>query len=364
VNQQFLNEVLQKAIEAGASDIHIGVGSPIRVRLDGTLRPLGYPPLRPADTLALALHVLQQAGRVTAASVAEYARTIRDEDCAYSAPGIGRFRVNICAQRSSMALVLRIIPHVIPTIDSLGLPEVVSEIALEERGLVLVTGITGSGKSTTLASMIGYINSQRSCKIVTIEDPIEFVYRDQQASIMQREVGSDTASFANAMRAALRQDPDVILVGEMRDRETIDIALKAAETGHLVLSTLHTTDAAKTLNRILSVFDLSEQGVLRLRLGDALRAIISQRLLPRASGKGRVPAIEVLRNTTTIKDCIQDEAKTHGIVDYIKAGRDQYGMQTFDQHLMALYEQGVISVEVAKAASTCPGDFERSLLYV
>jgi twitching motility protein PilT len=200
--------------------------------------------------------------------------------------------------------------------------------------------------------------------VVTIEDPIEYVYKDGMASILQREVGADTESFAKAMRAALRQDPDVILVGEMRDRETIDIALKAAETGHLVLSTVHTTDAPKTLTRIISVFDLAEQGVLRLRLADSLRAVISQRLIPRASGKGRIPAVEIMRTTATIKDCILNPDKTYALLDYVKTGRDQYGMQTFDQHLMELVDAEIITFDVAKNAATSPAEFERNLLYV
>jgi twitching motility protein PilT len=212
--------------------------------------------------------------------------------------------------------------------------------------------------------MIRYINRMRPCKIITIEDPIEFMYRDEKASILQREVGSDTESFAKAMRAALRQDPDVILVGEMRDRETIDIALKAAETGHLVLSTVHTTDAPKTLTRIISVFELAEQNVLRMRMADALKAVISQRLLPRADDRGRVPAVEIMRMTPTIKDCIMMPEKTGSILDYVKTGRDQYGMQTFDQHLMELHEAGAITFEVAKNAATSPAEFERNLLFV
>jgi twitching motility protein PilT len=360
----FLNELLLRAAQSGASDVHIGAGTPIRLRIGGKLHPVPGPPPKPQDTLEIALHILTQAGRVPQVSSNEYARTLKDEDCAYGAPGVGRFRVNICVQRGSVALVMRVIPTQIPTIDGLGLPPVIREIAAEERGLILVTGITGSGKSTTLAAMLGQINATKPCKVVTIEDPVEFVYRDGLASIMQREVGSDTPTFAQAMRAAMRQDPDVILVGEMRDQETIDIALKAGETGHLVLSTVHTADAPKTLNRLMSFFDGAEQQMIRIRLSDTLKAVISQRLLPRADGKGRVPAVEIMRSTTTIKDCILNPDKTHTIPDYIKSGREQYGMQSFDQHLMELLDAGILTMDIARNAATSPSEFERNLVFV
>jgi len=235
----------------------------------------------------------------------------------------------------------------------------VKKIAHEERGLVLVTGITGSGKSTTLAAMIREINHTRACKIITIEDPIEFLHREVKASVIQREVGSDATDFAVALRAALRQDPDIILVGEMRDRETIDIALKAAETGHLVLSTLHTTDAPRTIQRILSVFDLSEQLSLRQRLSEALKAVISQRLIPKIDGEGRIAVVELMIHTLMVQECIANPDKTGTIRDYIAQGRNQYGMQTFDQHLMDLYRENVIDMETAKSAASSPSDFER-----
>jgi twitching motility protein PilT len=278
-------------------------------------------------------------------------------------PGVSRFRVNICRQRGSFSIVLRIVPFSVPTIDLLGLPAVIKDIALEERGLVLVTGITGSGKSTSLASMIHLINETKPCKIVTIEDPIEYLHGEIKASIIQREVGLDTESFPAALRSALRQDPDVILVGEMRDPVTIEIALKAAETGHLVMSTLHTTDAPKTIHRIISAFDLSEQQAIRIRLGEALKAVISQRLLRRSDDGGRVAVLEIMRNTLTIKDCIENPEKTASIKDYMSTGRDQYGMQTFDQHLMELFNQGVIDIQTAKAAATSASDFERNVLF-
>jgi twitching motility protein PilT len=288
---------------------------------------------------------------------------LQDYDCSYMLPGIARFRVNICRQRGSFSVVLRVVPFSIPTIDALGLPEVIKDISLEERGLILVTGITGSGKSTTLASMINIINETKPCKIITIEDPIEYLHKEVKSSIIQREVGLDTESFSIALRGALRQDPDIILVGEMRDTVTIEIALKAAETGHLVLSTVHTTDASKTIHRIISAFELSEQQAIRVRVADALKAVISQRLLGRKDETGRVAVLEIMRNTLTIKDCIENPEKTDSIKDYMKSGRDQYGMQTFDQHLMDLYNEGVIDLEKAKAAATSASDFERNVVF-
>jgi len=358
-------ELLRSAVGTGASDVHITAGSPVRIRLKGQIVNLGQEPLTHQQTMAIALHILFQAGRIAPDTAPEiFARELTDEDCAYSVNGVGRFRVNICKQRGSAAVVLRVIATDVPTVEQLGLPDVIREISMEERGLILVTGATGSGKSTTLAAMIDLLNASRACKIVTIEDPIEFMYRDKKASIMQREVGNDTHTFSSAMRAALRQDPDVILVGEMRDRDTVDIALKAAETGHLVLSTVHTPDAPKSINRLISYCDVAEQTMLRLRLADTIKAIISQRLLPRKDGTGRIPAIEVMRATVSVKDCIADPEKTGSIIDFIKSGRDQYKMQTFDQHLMELYEQGMIDLDVAKAAASSPADFERNLVFV
>jgi twitching motility protein PilT len=240
---------------------------------------------------------------------------------------------------------------------------VIRDIAMEERGLVLITGVTGSGKSTTLAAMVREINLAKPAKIVTIEDPLEYLHREVKSSLIQREVGSDTESFARALRAALRQDPDVILVGEMRDRETIDIAIKAAETGHLVFSTLHTTDAPRTINRILSVFDLSEQQAVRLRLSETIRAVISQRLIRRCDQQGRVAVLEIMRSTLSIKDCIENPEKTATIKDFVAQGGDTYGMQTFDQHLMRLYNEGAIDMETAKSAATSAYDFERNIQF-
>jgi twitching motility protein PilT len=275
---------------------------------------------------------------------------------------VGRFRVNIYRQRNTFAVILRVIPFEVPTLESLGLPPVLREVASEERGLVLITGVTGSGKSSTLAAMINLINQTQRCHILTIEDPIEFMHKNQKASISQREIGLDTPGFNVALRAALRQDPDIILVGEMRDTETIDIALKATETGHLVFSTVHTTDAAKTVGRLISVFPSSEQNMVRIRLAENLKATVSQRLLVRKGGKGRVAALEILRMTKTIEECIKDPLKTHEIKDVIEAGRDTYGTQSFDQHLMELFNGGVIDFETAQSAATNPSDFERAVL--
>ncbi|MGH7582145.1 MAG: type IV pilus twitching motility protein PilT, partial [Gemmatimonadales bacterium] len=290
-------------------------------------------------------------------------RTLRELDCSYSLAGVGRFRVNVCSQRGSIAIVLRTIADAAPTFEQLGLPPVLAEIASEERGLVLLTGTTGSGKSSTLAAIVDYINRRRHKKIITIEDPIEFLHRDVKSNVMQRELGGDTDSFETALRAALRQDPDIIMIGEMRDRATIDIGLKAAETGHLVLSTVHTTDAPRTIARLVAVFDAYEQPVVRQRLSESLRAVVSQRLFPRADDNGRVLATEIMRNNGAIEDCIADPEKTSGIRDLLAAGREQYGTQTFDQHLMELYKGGLITLEVAKAGATIPADFERNLQF-
>src|SRR6202158_3034341 len=263
----------------------------------------------------------------------------QEVDLAYSVPGLGRFRCNIFQQRGTVGLVLRVIPMTIRTVEELGLPKVLKRIAEEERGLVLVTGTTGSGKSTTLAALIDHINQTRCAHVMTVEDPIEFLHRDQESIINQREVSVDTRSFAQALRSALRQDPDVILVGEMRDFETIETGLLAAETGHLVFSTLHTLDATETINRIISVFPPHQQKQIRLQLASVLKSVVSQRLMPKADGKGRAPAVEVLISTPFIRDCIVDKEKTHLIHGAISAGTSQYGMQSFDQSIFSLFEQ-------------------------
>ncbi len=356
------NQVLKLMAERDGSDLHISVGSGFRIRILGKLVPVPEAgPLTPSDIASIAAGIGLASGKCTQENLPQFIKGLTDFDCSYSVAGLGRYRVNIASQRRSLALVLRHIPYILPTIEGLRLPPVVADIALAERGLVLVTGITGSGKSTTLAAMINLINQTKHCKIVTIEDPIEFLYRDDKCIVAQRECGSDTDSFAKALRAALRQDPDIILVGEMRDRETIDIAIKAAETGHLVLSTVHTTDAPRTISRILSVFDPSEQPSVRLRLSETLLAVMSQRLLQRANGSGRIVACEILRHTKTIEECIAEPEKSHMIKEYIEKGRELYKMQTFDQHLTDLYREELITLETAKAAATSPADFERNL---
>jgi twitching motility protein PilT len=309
----------------------------------------------PAQTRQIAKHLLGERG------AEQDLDGLQECDTSYSIEGVARFRVNIYRQRGSLCCILRIIPREVPTVESLGIPTRVGEFADEERGLVLVTGATGSGKSSTLAALIERINRSRAAHILTIEDPIEFLYTNQKASISQREVGSDTRNFTQALRAALRQDPDVILVGEMRDAETIDIALKAAETGHLVLSTVHTTDAAKTVGRLLGTFPAEEQHGVRLRLADNLRGVVSQRLLPRRDGKGRVVASEIMVSTKTVQEYLKDVSKTADLKDVIEQGADQYGMQSFDQHLTTLLRNGEISLDVAKAAASNPADFERAL---
>jgi twitching motility protein PilT len=358
------NHVLRAMVEKDASDLHISVGSGFRVRIQGRLIPMPEAgPLSPGEIASIAGGILLAGRKCNKEQLPQVIEGLTDYDCSYSVPQLGRYRVNIASQRRSLTLVLRHIPYQLPTIESLGLPPVVADIAMAERGLVLVTGVTGSGKSTTLAAMINLINKTKQCKIVTIEDPIEFLYRDDKCSVTQRECGSDTESFAKALRAALRQDPDIILVGEMRDKETIDIAIKAAETGHLVLSTVHTTDAPKTIIRILSVFDPSEQASARLRLSETLQSVISQRLLRRADGRGRIVACEIMRWTLSIQECIADPDKTSDMKEFIEKGRELYKMQTFDQHLTELYQKQLIDLETAKAAATSAADFERNLQF-
>jgi twitching motility protein PilT len=285
-------------------------------------------------------------------------RKFQEVDLAYSVAGLGRFRANVFQQRGTVGLVLRVIPFGIRSIDDLGLPPVLKSIAQEERGLILVTGTTGSGKSTTLAAMIDHVNATRSAHIMTIEDPIEYLHRDYQSIVNQREVSVDTTSFAKALRSALRQDPDVILVGEMRDYETVETALNAAETGHLVFSTLHTLDATETVNRIISVFPPHQQRQVRIQLSSVLKAAISQRLMPRADGLGRVPAVEVMITTPFIRDCIVDKDRTSQIHSAIAAGTSQYGMQSFDQSIFSLYQQGLVTLEEALRWATNVDEFK------
>ena len=345
-----INDILKVAGERKASDVHLKVGSHPLIRVDGVLSPLvEFKRLMQEDTIAMAFSMMSTQQK-------EKFKQLLETDIAYSVPGLGRFRCSIFQQRGSVGLVLRLIPARILTVKELLLPQILEKIAEEERGLVLVTGTTGSGKSTSLAAMIDLINAIRNCHVVTIEDPIEFLHRDKKSIVNQREVDVDTRGFSVAMRSALRQDPDVILVGEMRDYETIETALLAAETGHLVLSTLHTLDATETVNRIITVFPPHQQKQIRIQLAAVLRAIISMRLLPRADGLGRVPAVEVLISTAYIRDCIEQKEKTKLIRDAIAAGTSQYGMQTFDQSLYILYKQGLITLEEALRRATNPDE--------
>jgi twitching motility protein PilT len=342
--------VLQEMIRRNGSDIHLKVGRPPTIRVDGELLPLDSPSLRPEDLKVLAEQLM------TPRQVKQFAEE-KECDFAIGVPGIGRFRVNVYQQRGSLCYAMRAIPYQARTIRELNLPTVCEEIAMKPRGLVLVTGVTGSGKSTALAAMIQHINESRRANVITIEDPIEFLHRDINCHINQREIGTDTANFAQALRRVLRQDPDVILIGEIRDLETLDTALKAADTGHLVFSTLHTTDATQTINRVLSFFPPHQQSEVRFSLASALQAVISLRLVPRSDRAGRIPACEVLINTAAVRDNIRDMEKMLNIPDLIKEGAVQYGMQSFDQSLMQHFSRGHISYESAVFFATSPAEF-------
>ncbi len=351
-----INELLTTIVDLGGSDLHLKVGNYPIARVKGRLAPLTqFKKLVQEDTIAMAYSIM-----ATDRQKAKFKENM-DIDLAYSVPALGRFRCNIFNQRGTVGMVLRVIPRRIFSIEDLMLPRALSKICEEQRGLVLVTGTTGSGKSTTLAAMIDLINATRSEHILTIEDPIEYLHRDNLSIINQREVEADCKSFATALRAALRQDPDVILVGEMRDYETIETAIHAAETGHLVFSTLHTLDASETINRVISVFPPHHQKQIRIQLSQVLKAVVSQRLVPRADGQGRVPAVEVLIATETVKACIEDKDKTKGLKDVIAQGTSQYGMQTFDQSLYFLLQEGLITVEEALKRATNVGEFKLKL---
>ena len=336
-----INDLLRIAVDRGASDLHLKVGTYPMMRVQGVLSPVSEErKLDHEDVVAMSAAIMS-------ASQAEKFVASQEVDLAYSVTGLGRFRCNIFQQRGTVGLVLRVIPMRIRTIDELDLPPVLKQISVEQRGLVLVTGTTGSGKSTTLAAMVDYVNRTRSAHVMTVEDPIEFLHRDNLSMVNQREVAVDTQSFAQALRSALRQDPDVILVGEMRDFETIETGLLAAETGHLVFSTLHTLDATETINRIIAVFPPHQQKQVRLQLASVLKAVVSQRLIPRIDRAGRAPAVEVMISTPFIRDCIVDKDKTHQISGAIASGTSQYGMQTFDQSIFGLFQQGAVSYEEA-----------------
>jgi twitching motility protein PilT len=347
-----LNDILSVALKSRASDIHLKAGLPPIYRIDGALRPLPKAPRIAPDVIRQIAHnIMNERQRARFDE-------IREVDLAYGVPGLGRFRVNVFTQRGTISMVFRVIPVDIPEIDHLNLPPVIKKIAMEERGLVLVTGATGSGKSTTLAAILDFINANRTSHIVTIEDPVEFLHRDKKSIINQREVGSDTENYTIALKSALRQDPDIILVGEMRDEETIETALHAAETGHMVLSTLHTIDATETINRIVAVFPPYHQRQIRLQLSAVLKAVISQRLVPCSDGKGRVPAIEIMRSTARTRELIDDKEKTKQIREAIQQGFVAYGMQTFDQSLMGLLKRKLITFEEAMRQASNPDDFK------
>ncbi len=347
-----INEIIKTAVDREASDLHLKVGSHPIIRIDGKLTPMAdMKRLMQENTIAMAFSVMNSKQK-------QKFKKNHEIDIAYSVPGVGRFRCNIFQQRGTIGLVLRVIPVKILSFRELLLPPVLAQISEETRGLILCTGTTGSGKSTTLAAMVDYVNSTRIEHIITIEDPIEFLHRDKKSIINQREVEVDTKSFSGALRSALRQDPDVILVGEMRDYETIETALTAAETGHLVLSTLHTVDAMETINRIISVFPPHQQKQIRLQLAGILKSIISLRLLPKADGAGRVPAVEIMRSTAYMRDCIITPEKTSMIRDAIAAGVSQYSMQTFDQSLFRLFSENLISIDTAMRYASNADEFK------
>jgi len=346
-----INDLLKIAVDRKSSDLHLKVGSHPVIRVDGELMPLPeLKRLMQEDTIAMAFSIMN----------ARQKQRFKEElelDIAYQVPGLGRFRCNVFQQRGAVGLVLRVIPARIQSVRELMLPPVLERICEERRGMILCTGTTGSGKSTSLAAMLDYINATRTEHIITIEDPIEFLHRDKKSIVNQREIDVDTRAFSSALRSALRQDPDVLLVGEMRDYETIETALLAAETGHLVFSTLHTLDATETVNRIISVFPPHHQKQIRIQLAQVLKAVISLRLVPRADGIGRVPAAEVLISTAYIRECIENKEKTKYIREQIALGTSQYGMQTFDQSLYQLFKSGLITLDEALKRATNPDEF-------
>ncbi len=342
-----IKQLLEQMVQMGASDLHVKAGIPPAVRINAQLQRLDHPAPTPKDIEETARQILTPAQRE------KFERT-REIDFAFGVTGLARFRANFYVQRNTIAMVFRHVPVTIRSIEELNLPPVIRELALQPRGLILVTGTVGSGKSTTLAAMVKAINQQLNASVITVEDPVEFLHRDEQSIVNQREVGSDTTSYHEALRHILRQDPDVILIGEIRDQETMEIALKAADTGHLVFSTLHTTDATQTVNRVISFFPPHQHQEIRYLLAATLQAVISQRLLPRTDGNGMVPAVEVMVATATIRDCIINPEKTPLIVQYIREGVVQHKMQSFDQALMQLYMDRAITLDDALRASSNP----------
>ncbi|MCG8422513.1 MAG: PilT/PilU family type 4a pilus ATPase [Proteobacteria bacterium] len=357
MDQNSFNKLLAFGIERGVSDIHFEVGYPPHYRLHGELLgAIKVPPLTAEDSETIARIILGERSKTI-----DFNRPFGEIDVSYSLAQKGRFRASIFRQRGCIGIVMRLIPIDVQDIEALNLPPVVAEIADARRGLILVTGATGNGKSTTIAAMLRYINETRHAHIITVEDPIEFLFTAGKCMIIQREVGTDTESFKDAMIAALRQDPDVIMVGEIRDADTASTCLKAAETGHMVLSAIHTPDAVSTIQRYVGMFDSDSQDMIRERLGDCLQAVISLRLLIGKEGRGRIPAVEILRVTRTIRECIRTAGRLKDIPELVKKGRDLYSMQLFDQHLLDLVSAGLISMEAAIYASSNPEEFERSI---
>jgi twitching motility protein PilT len=351
------HKLLLFGVEKGVSDIHFEVGYAPHYRLQGELLgAVKVPPLKPSDTEDIARYILEPRGTAVDAH-----RPFAEIDAPYAIPSAGRFRASIFRQRGSIGIVLRLIPVQVKSLAELNLPPTLAEIAELRRGMVLVTGATGNGKSTTIAGMLRHLNEHRRAHVITIEDPIEFLYEPGKCMILQRELGSDTLSFRDALQAAMRQDPDVIMVGEIRDRETAEICLRAAETGHLIISAIHTPDAVSTVQRFVGLFTSAEQDVARERLGDTLQAVISLRLLVMREGRGRVPAVEILRVTRSVRECIRTPGRLDEVPELMKRGRDLYGMQLFDQHLLELVAAQQISMDVALYAASNPEEFERSI---
>jgi twitching motility protein PilT len=351
-----LDRLLSAAAKSGASDIHLKTGAQPAVRMSGVLSAVRTPALARDDMERVVAQLVSQRPEAPPPAA------IRELDTSYAIEGVARFRVAVYRVKGDLAAILRVIPSRVPSFAELGLPPVIEKIAAEPRGLVLVTGITGSGKTSTLASIVDWINEREARHILTIEDPIEYLHADRRSRVSQREVGMDTAGFAAALRAGMRQDPDVILVGELRDLETVDTALKAAETGHLVLATLHTQDTLKTIDRVIGMFPAEAETSVRMRLAEVLRAVICQRLVPAASGRGRVLAAEVLVSTLAVQTMIREPEKMGGLKDYIERGGEVYGTQSFDQHLVALHREGKITMDVAVAAASSPSELQRAIM--
>jgi len=356
LDKEQLTKLLTFGIQRGVSDIHFAVGHRPHYRVKGDLLAAKYAPMTPEDTIDIARILLDDAKW-------EPSQLVRERDLSFSIPGVGRFRVHVFFQRGSVGIVIRVIPYDVRSFEALNLPKVLSDIASARRGLILVTGATGMGKSTTIAAIIKHINETRNAHVVTIEDPIEFLYSHGRCIITQREVGSDTGSYRDALVAALRQDPDVIMVGEVREDETAETCLKAAETGHLVISAIHTTDVVRTVDRFVGMFAPEAQESVRVRFADCLTAIVSLRLLVNKSGLGLIPAVEILRATRTVREYIRRGDRLSEMSNIIQQGKDLYGMQTFDQHLLELYRAGLLKLEVGKAAASNPEDFERAVTF-